>query len=194
MAEEINSVQTSLNQTGEKVVALKSALLMEEAPFEIGEKVVHPAHGVGVVQEIQSRVVSSWEQKFYQIIILDTNMKIMVPVAQAMSVGLRRIVGLAVVDEVYDILRDRNVVINSQTWNRRHREYNQKIKTGSLFEIAKVVRDLSVLRSNKELSYGERAMLDTARGRLVKEIAIAVSRPEDTVLAELKEICQTTPQ
>lgn len=157
--------------------------------YEVGEKVVHPAHGVGVVVDVQSRSVSGVEQKFYQITILENNMKVMMPVQQAQSVGLRRIVGKDTVEEVYGILRDRSVVVSTQTWNRRHREYNQKIKTGSLHEIAKVVRDLSVLRTSKELSYGERTMLDTARNRLAKEIAIVVSESEEAVNAHLKEIC-----
>lgn len=164
-----------------------SGVVLDE--FQVGEKVVHPAHGVGVVHELQVRTVAGSEQKFYKITILDNGMKIMVPVAQSRAVGLRRIVGNDVVGEVYDILRERDVTIAQQTWNRRHREYTQKIKSGSVIEIAKVVRDLSVLRSNKELSYGERTMLDTARGRLAKEIAIAVAKSEDMVLADMSAIC-----
>lgn len=207
MAEEIKDVdQSALNQSTKGIVASGFVAVNVTAtrkvasaadnnrPFEVGERIVHPAHGVGVVQDIQARVVSGIEQKFYQIVILDSSMKIMVPVSQASAVGLRRIVDHDVVSQVYDILRDRNIVVNSQTWNRRHREYNQKIKTGSLFEIAKVVRDLSVLRASKELSYGERTMLEMARGRLVQEIAISLAQPEDIVLAELKEISQVTAQ
>ena len=75
-----------------------------------------------------------------------------------------------------------------QAGNRRYREYTQKIKTGSVFEIAKVIRDLSVLKTDKELSFGERKMLDTAQGLLIKEISIAKSRPEDTIKAELLQL------
>jgi CarD family transcriptional regulator len=91
-------------------------------------------------------------------------MKIMVPTSQADTVGLRRVVDSRTVDEVYDILRDKNVTVDNQTWNRRYREYSQKIKTGSVLEIARVIRDLSVLKVDKELSFGERRMLDTAQG------------------------------
>ena len=92
------------------------------------------------------------------------------------------------VKKVYDILKDRKVTLDTQTWNRRYREYTQKIKTGSVLEIAKVIRDLSVLSSDKELSFGERRMLDTAEGLLVKELSIAKSSPEDDIKEELREI------
>jgi CarD family transcriptional regulator len=157
--------------------------------FKVGDKVVYPAHGVGVIEAIQSRIMSGGEQRYYMLTILESGMRIMVPVTQAKTVGLRRVVDAKTVEKVYDILRDRSAEICRQTWNRRYREYTQKIKTGSVFEIAKVIRDLSVLKSDKELSFGERKMLDTAQGLLVKEISIAKSRPEETVRAELQQIC-----
>ena len=128
--------------------------------------------------------------KFYRLTVLETGMKIMVPLSQVETVGLRKVVDSKTVDKVYDILRDRDITIDTQTWNRRYREYTQKIKTGSVFEIAKVIRDLSVLKSDKELSFGERKMLDTAQGLLVKEISIAKSRTEDSVIAELDQLFQ----
>lgn len=157
--------------------------------FKVSDKVVYPAHGVGVVESIQMRKVSGAEQKFYMISIIETGMKIMVPIVQAKTVGLRRVVDTETVEKVYDILRDRNVIIDNQTWNRRYREYSQKIKTGSVLEIASVIRDLSVLKSDKELSFGERRMLDTAEGLLVKELSIAKASTEDAIKAELREIC-----
>lgn len=156
--------------------------------FKEKDKVVYPAHGVGIIDAVQTRKVSGSEQKFYMLTILETGMKIMVPVGQAQVVGLRRIVDSKTVEKVYEILKDRKVTIDTQTWNRRYREYTQKIKTGSVFEIAKVIRDLSMLRGDKELSFGERKMLDTAQGLLVKEISIAKSSPEDSVKAELDKL------
>jgi CarD family transcriptional regulator len=166
-------------------VAEKSSKIAE---YKVGDMVVYPAHGVGIVEAVQARSVSGDEQKFYMITIMDSGMKIMVPLRQAETVGLRRVVDTATVDKVYEILRDRNIVVDTQTWNRRFREYTQKIKTGSVFEIAKVMRDLCVLRTDKELSFGERKMLDTAQGLLVKEISIAKSCPEDLVRSELDQL------
>jgi CarD family transcriptional regulator len=115
-------------------------------------------------------------------------MKVMVPVSQATAVGLRRIIDKKAIDTVYDILRDRNFKIDTQTWNRRFREYSQKIKTGSVFEIAVVLRDLSVLSADKELSFGEKKMLDMAEALLVSEIAIAKARPHDKIAGELRSL------
>jgi CarD family transcriptional regulator len=92
------------------------------------------------------------------------------------------------IEKVYAILRSRDFKIDTQTWNRRFREYSQKIKTGSVFEIAEVMRDLSVLSIDKELSFGEKKMLDTAQSLLVSEIAIAKARTHDKVMGELREL------
>lgn len=159
--------------------------------FKVGDKLVYPTQGVCVVDAIQSRKVSGCEQKFIMLTVLETSMKIMVPVVQAKSVGLRKIVDCKTAEQVYEILRDRDVVVDTQTWNRRYRDYTKKLKTGSVFEIAEVIRDLSVLKSDKELSFGERKMFDTAQGLLVKEISIAKSCPEDCVKAELQQLCES---
>jgi len=161
----------------------------KEEIFNTGDKVVYPAHGVGAVDSIQARIIGGSETKFYMITIMETGMKVMVPVSQAQTVGLRKIVDVKTVEKVYGILKDKDVTVQQQTWNRRYREYTQKLKTGSVFEIATVIRDLSVLKGDKELSFGERKMLDTAQGLLVKEISIAKARPEDLIRAELQKIC-----
>ena len=119
---------------------------------------------------------------------LENGMRIMVPMKNAAAVGLRAVVGKQEIKEVYDILRSKEVSVDGQTWNRRYREYMEKIKTGSVFEIAEVLRDLSVLRVTKELSFGERKMLDTARGLLVKELAIAKGVGEDKIVGEIDAI------
>jgi len=154
------------------------------AAFKIGEKVVYPAHGVGVIEGVQTKVISGNERKFYMLRIIDSDMTIMIPTENVQSVGLRRIIGKDMVAKVYKILRDKKVEIDQQTWNRRYREYTEKIKTGSVLEIAKVLRDLFVLKGDKELSFGERKMLDTARNLLVKELAIAKSHSEDKIMEE----------
>src|SRR3989475_12645754 len=156
--------------------------------FKIGEKVVYPAHGVCVVEGVQSRVIYGSERKVYMLRIIDSDMTIMIPTENGQSVGLRRIIGKDMVSKVYRIPRDKKVEIDQQTWNRRYREYTEKIKTGSVLEIAKVLRDLFVLKGDKELSFGERKMLDTARNLLVKELAIAKSFTEDKIMEELRTI------
>jgi CarD family transcriptional regulator len=120
--------------------------------------------------------------------LLDNEMSIMIPRENVASVGLRRIIGKDVVAQVYRILRTKKVEVDQQTWNRRHREYTEKIKTGSLLEVAKVLRDLLVIKANKELSFGERKMLDTARNLLVKELSLASAYPEEKIMRDLNSI------
>ena len=156
--------------------------------FKVGEKVVYPAHGVGVIEGVQTKVISGSERKFYMLRIIDSDMTIMIPTENVEAVGLRRVIGKDTVTKIYKILRQKKVEGDSQTWNRRYREYTEKIKTGSPLEIAKVLRDLLVLKGDKELSFGERKMLDTARSLLVKELSIAKANSEEKIMEELKTI------
>jgi len=158
------------------------------ASFKVGQKVVYPAHGVGIIETVQSRTVSGAEAMFYTLRILDTDMRIMIPTQKAESVGLRCVIGKDMVGKVYKVLREKRVKPDQATWNRRYREYTEKIKTGSVLEIASVLRDLFMLKGDKELSFGERKMLDTARNLLVKELAIAKANTEETIMDELRTI------
>lgn len=115
-------------------------------------------------------------------------MKIMIPIRNAESVGLRQLIQSNEIPIVYDILRSREVSVNGGTWNRRYREYMEKIKTGSIYELAQVLRDLTVLKGDKELSFGERKMLDTARSLLLKEISIVRAMSEVDVEKEIFEL------
>jgi CarD family transcriptional regulator len=171
----------------EKAV-VTTTTVVEAVSFKVGDKIVYPGHGVGQIEGIRTTVLSGQEHHIYNIQILDSGMKVMVPVSQAAAVGLRRIIDKRAIDKVYDILRDRDFKIDTQTWNRRFREYSQKIKTGSVYEIAIVLRDLSVLSADKELSFGEKKMLDMAETLLVSEIAIAKARPHDKVAGELRSL------
>jgi CarD family transcriptional regulator len=112
----------------------------------------------------------------------------MIPTQNVDNVGLREIIGQKEVPKVFSILRKRDLPIDNQTWNRRYREYMEKIKTGSAFEVAEVYRDLLMLKLDKELSFGERKMLDTARNLLVKEISLARQVDEDQVEEDLDRI------
>lgn len=153
--------------------------------FSVGDKVVYPGHGVAEVTGLEAREISGTALEFYVLRVLENNVKVMVPKHNAKSVGLRRLVGQEEVDEVYAVLKQRGGKISTATWNRRYREYMEKINTGSLVEIASVLRDLCILRSDKELSFGERKMLDTARTLLVQELALAKGEDDDAVAKEL---------
>jgi CarD family transcriptional regulator len=156
--------------------------------FAVGDKAVYPAQGVAEVVSIDTKEIMGTSQTFYVLRVLDSDKKIMIPVQKVDDVGLREIIGSGGVEEVYDILREREVDLNTQTWNRRYRAYVEKIQTGSPFEIAEVLRDLNLLKAYKTLSFGEKKMLDNAKRLLVQELAIAKSASEDDVADELETI------
>jgi CarD family transcriptional regulator len=156
--------------------------------FQIGALAVYPAHGVGIIESIQDREVAGFHQKFYIMRLLDTDMIIMIPTRNAQNIGLRTVIDSQAVTEIFDILKERPTRLNHQTWNRRYRDYMEKIKTGSLFRVAEVLRDLTLLKSEKELSFGERKMLDTAKNLLVKELSLVNNKKEDEIEAQLQEI------
>jgi CarD family transcriptional regulator len=156
--------------------------------FKIGDMAVYPAHGVGVIEKIETQEISGCQQDFYVMRILDNNMLIMIPTHNVSNVGLRDIIGQTEVIKLYSILKERDVILDSQTWNRRYREYMDKIKSGSVFEVAEVYRDLLILKLEKDLSFGERKMLDTARNLLVKEISLAEEIEEEQVEKDLDRI------
>ena len=156
--------------------------------FKVGDLAVYPAQGVGVIEAIENREIGGSKQLFYIMKIMGNGMKIMIPMAGAKSVGLREVIMETEIPKVYEILRMKDVTIDKQTWNKRYREYLEKIKTGSVFEIARVLRDLLILKSDKNLSFGERKMMDTAKNLLIKEISVASNSAETKVEEDLKMI------
>ena len=156
--------------------------------FNIGDLAVYPAHGVGIIERIETQEISGFQQNFYVMRILENDMIIMIPTTNTDTVGLRELIGCSEVPKLYSILKKRDVSIDNQTWNRRYREYMDKIKTGSVFEVAEVYRDLLILKLEKELSFGERKMLDTARNLLVKEISLAKRVEEEQIEKDLDQI------
>jgi len=156
--------------------------------FKVGDKAVYPAQGVAEVVSIETKEIAGNRQKFYVLRILDTDRKIMVPVKKAQDVGLRPPISESGIREIFAILKEKTIAFDNQTWNRRYRGFMDKIKTGSVFDVAEVMRDLYRLKTEKSLSFGERRMLETARGLIVKEIAVARRRSEDKVQAEIEKI------
>ena len=161
--------------------------------FEIGDKAVYPAHGVGLIQDIETMEFEGEELTFYLLKILDNAMSIKVPVQNAEAIGMRSIIPAAEVEGVYEILRDRETPPDNQTWNRRYREYMNKIKTGDPIEVAKVLRDLAIMKMEKNLSFGEKKMYDQARGLLVQEISCAKDVEESAIDKELDDLFQPEP-
>ncbi len=156
--------------------------------FIAGDMAVYPAHGVGVIESIETQTVAGTDHSFYVMKIIENDMKIMIPTRNSANVGLRAIIDKNEVEKVLGILRDRDIEISAQTWNRRYRDYMEKIKTGSIFEVAVVLRDLFLLSVDKELSYGERKMMDTAKNLLVKEISLARNMDEANTADQIEKM------
>jgi len=157
--------------------------------FKVGDLAVYPAHGVGRIESIDSRVINGETHDFYIMKVLENGMVIMIPVDNVESVGLREVIGKDEIPKIYDVLKkDRDSPADSQTWNRRYREYMDKIKTGSLYDVAEVFRDLFLLRLAKDLSFGERKLFDTATALLLKELSTAKETDEETIMAEIEAL------
>ena len=156
--------------------------------FKVGDLAVYPAQGVGRIEAIETREISGQKLNYYIMKILENNMTIMIPVNNVESVGVRDIIDNEEVAKVYDIMKKRDIPADNQTWNRRYREYMEKIKTGSVYDVAEVLRDLYLLKEDKELSFGERKMLDTAQSLLLTELSIAKKTDENAIMSEIKAI------
>ena len=156
--------------------------------FEIGDKAVVPNLGVGIVKEIVGEDLGGEIYQMYVIKILDNGLTYKCPLDQLGANGIREPIPVDAVEKVYEVLRDRETKPDKQTWNRRYREYLNKIKTGDLLEVAAVLRDLARLRTEKTLSFGERKMYDQAHSLIVQEIAVARDVDEQVIKDEIEEI------
>ena len=164
--------------------------------FKVGDLAVYPAHGVGRINSIETKMVNGETHDFYMMKIIENEMLIMIPTWNVEQVGLRDIIDEEEIPKVYDVMKKReNIAAEPQTWNRRYREYMDKIKTGSLYDVAEVFRDLTLLKLNKDLSFGERKLFDTAQTLLVMELSTAKDTDEKTILSEMELLFETkTPE
>jgi CarD family transcriptional regulator len=147
--------------------------------FEIGSYVVCPGHGVGQVLNLEVKELGDEKKAFYIVKVISNGMTVMVP--QDKKDGLRVLVTDNEVSTVFELLNNHDVKVDNSTWNRRHRDYITKVKTGSLLEIADVLRSLYLLKSVKKLSFGERKMMDQCKDLMVREIAITTGEAEGSV-------------
>jgi len=155
--------------------------------FKVNSYVVYPGHGVALIKAIEEKNISNVKQKFYVLEILENKMKILLPVKNAKKVGLRNIISKNEVDKVIKILKS-EPESGDPNWNKRHTEYQDKIKTGSITKASEVYRDLMFAKMEKELSFGERKLLDTTRKLIVSEISHAKKIAEERAEALLSEI------
>jgi CarD family transcriptional regulator len=142
------------------------------APFRIGDRAVYPAHGVAEIVAIESKEIAGHRKDFYILRVVHSEMKLMIPCDGADRAGLRNVVNAETVAQVFEVLRSADVAVKPGPWNRRFREYTELVNSGSLVEVAKVFRDLWRIRPDRELSYGERRLLEQSKNLLVAELAL----------------------
>ena len=156
--------------------------------FLKGDVAVYPAHGVGYIESIESKEINGDTLNFYMMKIVENGMVIMIPTSNVESVGLRELIPETEVPEVYKVMKEKAQGSDNQTWNRRYREYMDKIKTGSIYDVAEVFRDLFQLKLEKDLSFGERKLLDTAQNLLVQELSMAKDVDEKFMMQEIESL------
>lgn len=149
--------------------------------FEIGDKVVYPMHGAGVIEAIEEKEVLGERQRYYIMRMPIGDMRVMIPLASVEHVGLRQVVDEEGIAQVIEVLQGKESDNMSSNWNRRYRTNMEKIKSGDILEVAEVVRDLAIRDREKGLSTGERKMLDSARQILVSELALAQNTTAEEV-------------
>lgn len=182
-----SAVEKSTDKTAEKVSAVEKPAAVE-TDFKVGDKAVYPSRGVAEIVSIEEKDIGGKRQRFYVLRLLDTDDKIMVPVSNAQT-GLRRPMGESQIREVFRVLKVRDVILDTQTWNRRYRALVEKMNTASIVEVAEVLRDLTLQRTVKDqLSFSERQMLERARLLLIKEISVARNVSEDKVRAQVDAV------
>lgn len=145
--------------------------------FKIGDKVVYPMHGAGVIEAIEEKEVLGEKRLYYILRLPVGDMKVMIPISNGKEVGLRGVVDREGVKKVIHILRQQSSSM-SPNWNRRYRANLEKIKSGNIYEVAEVVRNLVKRDREKGLSSGERKMLENARQILISELVLATELEE----------------
>lgn len=164
--------------------------------FAPNELVVYPAQGVGEVERIDRQEVGGVTAEFYIVRILSNNVTLMVPVKNAINVGLRNLCSLEKADEILTSLEDRSgfTGYTGQNWNRRYREYSEKLKSADLSDVAYVLRELLLIGRDKELSFGERRLLEQAMMLLVIELSFVLSRTQEDIRAQIESMFQDVLQ
>jgi len=160
---------------------------MNSLSFNIGDKVVYPNHGVGIIEQISTRTMGSTVERFYLLRIKSSSLNVMVPFRNIASVGLRRVVKNGEIQKILEYLTDGKCESHSD-WKCRFKENSDKMRTGCLMHVAAVLKSLLQLSQQKPLSVGEKKLLERARHLLVSELAMARNWEETEVEDELRRV------
>ena len=152
--------------------------------FQVGDKVVHPMHGAGIVDSIVEKKVDGVLQDYYIMKLPNRSMVVMIPVLNAEKIGIRPVINGEEADKVLASIHDIDAQMTSN-WNRRYRENLDRLKSGDLTEVARVIKGLTIRDNKRGLSTGERKMLHSARQILVSEIVLSKNESFEAVEQEL---------
>jgi CarD family transcriptional regulator len=148
--------------------------------YNIGDKVVYPMHGAGIIEDIEEKEILGELKKYYVLKLPLKNMKVMLPVDNVDNIGIRVVIGKDIIASVIDVFRQPDDSVQ-QNWNRRYRANLDKVKTGDVYEVACVVKDLLIMDRAKGLSTGERKMLSSSKQILVSELVLAAGSDEKSI-------------
>ncbi|MBC6415834.1 MAG: CarD family transcriptional regulator [Bdellovibrionales bacterium] len=162
---------------------------MQQNLLRVGDKAVYPGYGVGKITSIEDKDILGNRLTFYSMQIMDSGTKIMIPKNQIKSIGVRPIVSKKEAKKVMTMISEEGVekkskAFVSKNWQKRHQSYIDKIKTGSIYEIATVIRDLNHLQKEKELSYGEKKMMSKAKNILYSELSLTMDKKELDLISD----------
>ena len=161
--------------------------------FEIGDRVVYPMHGAGVIEAIEEKEILGVRKKYYVMKLPVGEMKVMIPVDSILRVGLREVIDKNKIEEVFAVLKNPNGEMSSN-WNRRYRHHLEKIKSGDILEVAEVVRNLTRRDREKGLSTGERKMLDNSKQIMVSELLLVQGIDQSEIITALEKIFESYPE
>ncbi len=154
--------------------------------FNIGDKIVYPMHGAGVIEAIEEKEILGTRRKYYIMRMPLDEMKVMIPLDTIDGIGIRQVISSHEVESVFAVL-EANETKMPQNWNRRYRANMDQLKTGDIFEVAEVVRNLTLRDREKTLSTGERKILSNARQILISELILATGNSDADIMATVEE-------
>ncbi|HOJ80124.1 MAG TPA: CarD family transcriptional regulator [Clostridiales bacterium] len=154
--------------------------------FSVGDKVVYPMHGAGVIESIEEKEILGQKQRYYILRMPLGDMKVMIPTQNVEGIGIREVIDSSAVSKVYEILQDHDVNVTNN-WNKRYRENMSKIRSGNIYEVADVVRILMKRDKEKGLSTGEKKMLNSAKQILISELILAENSEQVDVESMINE-------
>ncbi len=157
--------------------------------FKTGDNVVYPVYGVAKIESVEKKEIAGKKTNFYILKTRKNDITVMVPVGNTSGVGMRKIISKRRVSKVFETLGMKSPTFSrakKQAWNKRHKEYSEKIKNGDIFEVAEVFRDIFRISKKKDLSFGEKQIMENAFSLISSEIAVTTSKPEEKVEKEIE--------